>query len=114
LTVERNQKKEFLVSLDYMINLVRKVLSEKQGSYTYIKTVEGKDGTSFSTVIKPNLYPLLLSTRLYIEITKAGDDRTAVEVKTKSQWFITGDIFNCYNRYIRKFLMQIEDEIKNS
>ena len=114
MTVKRIKKKEFSVSPDHMINLVRKILSEKQGSYTYIKTVEGKDGASFSTVIKPHLYPLLLSTQLFIEITKVGNDRTAVEVRTKSQWFITCDIFNCYNRYIREFLMKIEDEIKSS
>ncbi len=114
MTVKRSQKKEFSVPLDRMINLLRKVLSEKQGSYKYIKTVESKDGTSFSTVIKPFLYPLILSTKLYIEIHKVSDDRTAVEINTKSQWFIMGDIFNCYNRYIRKLSMQIENAVKTS
>jgi len=114
MTVIRNEKKEFSAPLDRAINTVRKVLSEKQSSYIYTKTIEGTDGTSFSTVIKPNLYPLLLSTQLFIEITKIADNISAVEVKTKSQWFIIGDIFNYYNKYIHEFFKKIEDEIKNS
>ena len=112
MTVIRNKIQEFAFPHDSVVSLIRKVLSEDQKSYKYAQTEENVDGTSIKTRIKPNL-PLLLSTQLFIEVDEVVEDNSSVTVKTKSQWYILGDIFNRYNKYIREFLEKLENELKS-
>jgi len=43
---------------------------------------------------------------------QASSVGTKVITETKSQWFIFGDVFNYYNRYIRNFLKDLQTEIQ--
>jgi hypothetical protein len=38
---------------------------------------------------------------------------TQVVAKTASQWFIAGDVFNYYNRYLRDFFRDVKAELQS-
>jgi len=104
VTVERELTELFDIPSEEISDCIKKVLSEKQRSHSYIKTVKNGDG--FDTIIKPIGWPFILSTKM--NITFVNDKlRTEVVVKTKSQWFVLGDAFNAYNGYINKFLKSL-------
>ncbi len=113
MTVTRSKIQEFAGSLRCIADSVRRALSKSQGSYRYVQVVENEDGTSFEAKVWPN-FPLMLSTQLFIEIHEREQDICSVTIRTKSQWFIWGDIFDYYNKYVREFLEVLEKEIENS
>src|SRR5262249_29302743 len=83
-----------------VVTAIRAVLAQGQPGYSYRSTVESEDQTTFDTVITPSLWPLLLSTRMAVNLYPAGSG-TKVLVQTRSQWFILGDLFGFYGGYLR-------------
>ena len=101
MTVTRKASELLNIPTKEVCDRIKKVLSEKQRSYSYINTIENDDG--FDTTVKPILWPFILSTKMNITFAD-HNDKTEVIVSTQSQWFILGDAFNAYNGYIRTFL----------
>ena len=110
MTVERQKSKKFQAPYSRVLGGLRKVLAEGQQTYSYQGTVEGQDGMRITTTVRPRLWPLLLSTRLSIDLDpdSAG---TRVSVQTRSQWFIIGDVFDMYRGYIRDLLEAVGDKV---
>jgi len=103
MTVKRQRKDEFSAPVELVLNAVNSVLAKGGSSYRYDKPTFNRDSKSFQAVIKPSLWPLLLSTLITMTVVP-GETVTTVIVETRSQWFILGDVFNLYNQYIAEFL----------
>jgi hypothetical protein len=86
---------------------VRVVLSRRP---PYIHTTETQRDTRFKTNVKPSW--LLLGTDMTIEL-QPSPTGTQVVAKTASQWFIAGDVFNYYNRYLRDFFRDVKAELQS-
>ena len=69
-----------------------------------------QQGTRFVTNVRPHWW--LLGTAMTVDLQPSGTG-TRVSVTTRSQWFIVGDVFNYYNRYIHDFLGQLKAQLKN-
>ena len=112
MTVIRQQSESFECSNDHVIPFIAKVLNGGQSRYSYVNTVI--DGTGkVLTQIKPIWWPLLLSTRLEIQI-EGDNTRSRVTVATRSQRFIFGDAFNFYRTYIQDLMNSLKKEIEKS
>jgi hypothetical protein len=101
MTVTRKASELLNIPTMEICDHIKKVLSEKQRFYSYINIIENDDG--FDTTVKPILWPFFLSTKMNITFADYNE-KTEVIVSTQSQWFILGDGFNAYNRYIKTFL----------
>lgn len=86
---------------------VRVVLSQRP---PYVHMTETQSDTSFIANVKPSWW--LLGTDLTIDLhpSPAG---TQVVAKTTSQWFILGDVFNYYNRYLSDFFRDVRAELQS-
>ncbi len=85
------------------------ILEGKQPSYKYVNTYEVKENY-FKTTIEPNIWPLLLSTNLEVQIIPEGS-RSKVVAKTISQPYLFGaDVFGFYNGYIHDFLSTLRNK----
>ena len=103
----RRQKYEYYEApLDAVTKAVRLILSRVP---PYYHTTEIVPFTGFSTRIRPNY--LLLPTTMTVELQPASGG-TRVVAKTVSQWFILGDIFCYYDRYLREFFNAVEAELR--
>jgi hypothetical protein len=105
MTVVRHFDGLFDAPLVTVANGVRAVLVKKP---PYRNTIEVAKDTLFKTNVKPSWW--LMGTNMTIKL-QPSSDRTQVVVETRPQWFITGDIFGCYNRYIRDFLRDLQNQI---
>lgn len=105
MTVVRHFDGLFDAPLATVANGVRTVLGKKP---PYRTTIEVTKDTLFKTNVKPCWW--LMGTNMTIKL-QPSSDRTQVVVETRSQWFIIGDIFDYYNRYIRDFLRDLENQI---
>jgi len=114
MTVVRQNSEEFYVPETSVANAIEHVLNVGQRTYTYQKTKIEDDQTYFETVITPNLWPLLLTTRMSISIEMISANATLVTVRTESQRMIHGDIFNCYRGYVRDLFHSLRDAIQNA
>ena len=94
------------VSLTEAAAAVRTVLARHP---PYLDTVELQGGTIFRTNVKPSRW--LLDTEMVIELQPTS---TGVRViaRTSSQWYIIGDVFGFYNRYLRKFFFDVKAELR--
>jgi hypothetical protein len=106
MAVTRQTYEHYKVAHLAVINAVREILAQYP---PYRDTVEIEEGVVFRTNVKPNWW--LLGTEMIIEVRSSSND-TQVSVRTESQWFITGDIFNFYNRYIRDFLEKLQSAVQ--
>ena len=86
---------------------VRAVLSRRP---PYVHMTETQSDTTFNTNVKPSWW--LLGTDLTIEL-QGSPTGTQVVAKTTSQWFILGDVFNYYNRYLRDFFIDVRAELQS-
>lgn len=86
---------------------VRVVLSRRP---PYIHTSETQRDTTFKTNVKPSWW--LLGTDMTIEL-QPSPTGTQVVAKTVSQWFILGDVFDYYNRYLRDFFRDVRAELQS-
>jgi len=112
LTVKREQSAVFFASGAEVARAVRSVLAHGQATYAYREVFEADDGLTFNLVITPSMWPFILSTRMVITLYSDGWE-TEVVVETQSQWFILGDVFDCYGGYIRDVLGAIRRRLKH-
>ena len=111
--VQRSLEDHLDVPVAAVADAVRAILTRYPA---YRETIEtDKDGL-FKTKVKPRFKPLgwlMLSTDMTIELQPlVGVGGTKVIVTTKSQWYITGDIFDIYRRYLRDFLKDLGKEVQ--
>ena len=106
MPVRRQKDRNYSAPQQEVAAAIRAVLS---GRPPYFTTKEIDGDTIFSTSIKPSFW--LLPTAMSAEL-KSHSSGTKVVAKTISQWFILGDVFNYYNRYLRDFLEAVEEELK--
>jgi len=106
MAVRRDKKKVLNAPADIVTQAIRTVLRNGHLFWKYSKTEEDHKGLLIKTVIKPVFYPLVLSTKMTIEI-ESINSKTSVTVSTYSQECIYGDIFGIYNRYINRFLVTL-------
>ena len=110
MAVKREGKGEFRVSVEAVLNAINAVLATSENSYRYDHPVFNSNTRTFEAVIKPSLWPMLLPT--FITITAVASEKlTIVKVGIRSQWFIFGDVFNFYSRYISNFLSALDSKL---
>ena len=107
MTVVREDYEEFDLPATSVVAAIKQVLNVGQRKYTYRSTEIGPDGTCFETVVTPNVWPLLLKTRMSITVKSPKPAMTMVTVRTQSQRMISGDVFNFYRGYIRDLLRSL-------
>jgi hypothetical protein len=103
MTVVRERAEVFQAPPEKVVAAVRSTLAGGHASYRYQNTAEENDYFLFHTEVRPNWWPLLLSTELAIRLIPL-DSLTKVVVQTRSQSFLFGDVFDCYRGYIRDIL----------
>ncbi len=86
---------------------LRVVLSRRP---PYSHTTETQRDTTFKTNVKPSWW--LLGTDMTIEL-QPSPTGTQVVAKTASQWFILGDAFDYYNRYLRDLFRDVRAELQS-
>ena len=106
MTVLRYSDQLFDAPLAMVANAVRAVLIRKP---PYRNTIEVSKDTLFKTNVKPSWW--LMGTDMTIKL-QPSSNRTQVVVETQSQWFVFGDVFDCYNRYILDFLRNLQNQIQ--
>jgi hypothetical protein len=103
----RRQKDEYYEApLEVVTAAVRVVLSRVPPYYSTEETVPL---TGFATSIRPSY--LLLPTAMTVELQPTSSG-TRVVAKTVSQWFILGDVFGYYDRYLREFFNAVVAEMR--
>jgi len=113
VTVVRQSSEKFDASPGHLLGSILTILKTGQQKYSYVDTEVDRGSGKIHTRIRPNLWPLLLSTRLDIQI-QGGDMTSSVKVRTRSQWFILGDVFNFYRSYIRDLLNSLRSEVERN
>jgi hypothetical protein len=98
MTVKRDLEELLTVDLQTAAISVNEVLN-KNPSYKNPRV--SSNGTVYEVTIRPN--PFLLGTTMKISLERR-DSTTKIKVSTKSQWWILGDAFGFYDRYIIDFL----------
>jgi hypothetical protein len=106
MPVRRQKDKDYEAPLEAISAAVRVVLARVP---PYYRTKESVPLTGFSTSIRPSYR--LLPTALTVEL-KPTSSGTRVVAKTVSQWFILGDFFGYYDRYLREFFNAVLAELK--
>lgn len=109
MTVRRDNSTVVKLDAFAASRIVEQVLTAGQRDYSYINTVFSESRTSVTTTIRPNCWPLYLSTRFSIDIEKLDDDRSTISARTESQRFLLGDVFNFYGRYLNDFLLAVHE-----
>lgn len=107
MSVRRQEDDCFDASPPVVAAAVRVVLSRHP---PYIHTTETQRDTTFKTNVKPSWW--LLSTDMTIEL-QPSPTGTQVVAKTVSQWFILGDVFDYYGRYLRDFFRDVRAELQS-
>ena len=103
----RRQKDEYYEApLEAVTAAVRVVLSRVPPYYSTKETVPL---TGFWTSIRPSY--LLLPTAMTVELQPTSSG-TRVVAKTVSQWFILGDVFGYYDRYLQEFFNAVIAELR--
>jgi len=110
MTVERQYTEKFRVSCSRMLDAIREVLAEGDPSHSYQDTEETEGGRRITTTVKPRQW-LFLTTALSIDLDPE-DTNTRVSVRTRSQWFIIGDVFNMFGGYIRDLLQSVHNKLR--
>jgi hypothetical protein len=106
MTARRHADDCFDAPLPSVASAVRTILVRRP---PYTQATEIEKDTLFKTNVRPSWW--LLGTEMTIRL-QASSVGTKVITETKSQWFIFGDVFNYYNRYIRNFLKDLQTEIQ--
>ena len=110
MTVIREQSEAFHAPPTKVVEAIRSALAEGHANYRYHKTVEADDHLVFNTVVRPSCW-LISPTKMIISLQPA-DSETKVIVQTRSQWFVRGDVFNFYGRYLRNILEAIRRKLE--
>jgi len=107
MSVRRQKSEIFDATPPAVAAAVRVVLSRRP---PYLSTTETTRDTVFETNVKPSWW--LLGTHMTFEL-QPSPTGTQVIVKTESQWYIFGDVFNCYNGYLREFFRDVRTELQS-
>jgi hypothetical protein len=106
MTVHGQAHDHFSASASEIAEAIQEVLTKHP---PYRNTIEIEAGAVFKTNVKPSWW--LLGTNMTIQV-QPSTENTQVVVSIKSQWFITGDVFNYYNRYINDFLDALRTKLQ--
>jgi len=106
MTVRRHPDDYLDAAPPAVASAVRTVLARRP---PYVQTTETEKGTVFKTIVKRSWWLLGTDTTIHLQPSSGG---TQVVAKTESKWFILGDVFNFYNRYIRDFLRDLRTELQ--
>jgi len=112
MTVKRERSEVFDAPLPRIMEAVRSVLAEGQANYAYRNTLEAEGGSRIDTWVVPR-ERLLLTTPMTIALAPNGS-QTRVSVRTRSQWFILGDVFGFYHGYIHDLLWCVKRRVSPS
>ena len=107
MSVRRQNDDCFDATLPAVAAAVRVVLSRRP---PYVRTIETERDTAFKTSVKPSWW--LLGTDMTVEL-QPSPTGTQVLAKTKSQWFIVGDVFEYYSGYLRDFFRDVRTELQS-
>ena len=111
--VRRHDSLLFLTTAKIVGQSVMNVLQRGQSGYRYTHTIHTQNGLLVETRIKPSLWPLMASTAMKILIEPI-DDGCRLNVSTCSQEYIAGDIFGCYDRYIKDLIYSVKSAIEET
>ncbi|SRR6266851_4175217 len=106
MTVRRHSDDYFDSTPSAVASAVRAVLARRP---PYLQTSETEKDAVFKANVRPHWW--LLGTDMTIQL-QSSSGGTQVVVKTRSQSYIWGDVFNFYNRYIRDFLRDLRTELQ--
>jgi hypothetical protein len=106
MTVRRHSDDYFDAARPSVASAVRTILARRP---PYTQATEVEKDTLFKAHVRPSWW--LLGTDMTVQLQPSSGG-TQVITETKSQCFILGDAFNCYNRYIRDFLKDLQAEIQ--
>lgn len=107
MTVERVASEQFHTTATFVADALVAILKEGQPGYQYRNSEISDSGMTVATTIWPKWWPLVVSTRLYIQIEPRATNLTVVTARTESQSFIMGDIFNAYRGYLNDLLSSL-------
>jgi len=110
MTVKRELTELFDAPLPQVTQAIHVVLEKGQANYKYRETAASDGGTKIETKISP-LHSRFLSTTMIIELISDGA-RSRITARTKSQWYIFGDVFDFYRGYIRDLLWSVQQELR--
>jgi hypothetical protein len=106
--VRRHQVDIFALPIERIRAAVAAALRHPPTGCRYVKTRIENGGDRASTTVRPWLWPLLLDTRMTLEIVPLGPPGLfKVSAGTQAQWFITGDVFGFYLGYIAHALGEV-------
>jgi hypothetical protein len=108
MAIRRTAIQVFPIEKAQVVERVSQVLQSKD-KYRRVSKQELDNETIFITSVKPNFILLATEMRINIKVVESG---TSVEVLTVSQLFIIGDAFRLYDRYIRDFQRDLEEELR--
>jgi hypothetical protein len=106
MTVQRYSEDQFDAPPLDVATAVRTILARCP---PYIESSESEKDLIFKTNVKP--FRGLLRTNMTVRLQPSFGG-TRVLAETRSQWFIMGDVFDMYNRYIRDFLRDLHTELQ--
>ncbi len=106
MTIRRQITIDFLAEPQAVSAAVRSVLARNP---PYRWTTESESESVFTTIVKPSWW--FLDTDMTVELQPAHGG-TTMEVKTESQWYILGDVFDLYHRLIRELASDVRQELE--
>ena len=109
MTVKRELAESFNIPSADISESILNILKGKQPSYKYVNTSEVKENY-FKTTIKPNIWPLLLSTKFEVQIIPDGSQSKVVAKTISQPYLFFGDVFDFYNGYIRDFFSTLRNK----
>jgi hypothetical protein len=108
MTVRRRATIDFNAERPAVAAVVKSVLACNP-PYRWSREVDPE--RVFTTNVKPSWW--LLGTKMTVEL-EAAHCPTTMNVQTKSQWFILGDVFGYYNHYIREFESAVREGLERA
>jgi hypothetical protein len=105
MALEREQNELFNRQLNTAKKSVMKTLHNKHLFYKYIDTKEVNENL-ITTTIKPLFWPLLLKTKIEIQILQENNSVNVI-AKTIAQPQIKGDVFKMYNGCLNSFFKSL-------
>lgn len=104
-------RREKLVRVDCTEGVARAATERVLQSHKEYR-VTGRSADRWELEIRPRIWPLLLATRVSIELHQSDTDSgVSVALNTSSQPLIFGDVFGMYNRYLDRFAQRLHEEV---
>ncbi|HEY1011563.1 MAG TPA: hypothetical protein VGE07_02590 [Herpetosiphonaceae bacterium] len=107
MTVRRERQIEIAAPPVQTAGWVRRALAAQSGEFSYKILNDALESGGSEARIIPRWYPLLASTGFSVAL-RPGAAGTLVTAATRSQFFVIGDIFGFYNRYLDVFFASLE------